>query len=107
MAPVVTPLDRFDFKAAGRGSSDRTAPILTEQTSPWKEENLYGREDSTASARTASGNHSAVLSLLPQMPGLPDEAFMLLYLDASREFERRIGASGWYDRVLALAARGR
>ena len=107
MAPVVTPLDRFDFKAAGRGSSDRTAPILTEQTSPWKEENLSGREYSEAPPREVSCNHSAVLSLLPRMPGLPDEAFMLLYLDASREFERRIGASGWYDRVLALAARGR
>ena len=84
VAPIVTPLDKFDLKGAGRGPKDPATP-----------------------PRIASSNPSAVLSLLPQMPGLPDEAFLLLYLDASREFERRFGAPGWYDRVLALAARGR
>lgn len=107
VAPVVTPLDKFDFKGAGRASGDRSAPFPAEHASPRKEDNLAGPEDSSAPPPVASSNVPAVLSLLPQMPAMPDEAFLLLYLDASREFERRYGATGWYDRVLAMAARGR
>lgn len=106
VAPVVTPLDRFNFKGAGRASADRSAPFHPERTSPWKEENLSGPED-LASPPDATGNTRAVLSLLPQLPKMQDEVFLLLYLDASREFGRRCGASGWYEQVLTMAARGR
>jgi hypothetical protein len=68
---------------------------------------LSESDDSPRPARTATDTTSAVLSLLPELPGLPEEAFLMLYLDASREFERRFGAPGWHDKVLALAARGR
>jgi hypothetical protein len=106
VAPAVMPLDKFNLRGAGRASSDRSAPARTEHQSARKKEYFSGPEESTRPLRTASGT-TAVLSLLPQLPGLPEEAFLMLYLDASREFERRSGASGWYEKVLALAARGR
>jgi hypothetical protein len=85
VAPVITPLDKFNIRGAWRAPADRSAPARTEH----------------------KGAKSAVLSLLPELPGLPEEVFLMLYLDASREFERRFGAPGWHDKVLALAARGR
>jgi len=107
VAPVVTPLDKFDIKGAGRASAVRSAPLHPEQTSPRKEDNLSGPEDMASRPPSATGNTAAVLSLLPQFPKMADEVFLLLYLDASREFERRSGASGWYEQVLTMAARGR
>lgn len=106
VAPAVMPLDKFNLRGAGRASADRSAPARTEHQSARKKEDLFGPQDPTRPPRTASGT-TAVLSLLPQMPGLPEEAFLMLYLDASREFERRFGAPGWYEKALALAARGR
>jgi|GEM_PF-2500479 len=53
------------------------------------------------------GHVSTVLSLLPQIPRLGDEAFLFLYLNISADFERRFGIQGWYDRVLTMAAQGR
>ncbi|MEM2870505.1 MAG: hypothetical protein QW379_08855 [Thermoplasmata archaeon] len=50
---------------------------------------------------------AALIHMLPDLPQMNDEAFLLLYLSASLEFERRFGAQEWCERVLAMAARGR
>jgi hypothetical protein len=107
VAPIVTPLDKFNIRGAGRAPSDRSAPARTEHQSVHDMDHLSELRNSTRPPHAASGATSAVLSLLPELPGLPEEAFLMLYLDASREFERRFCAPGWHDKVLALAARGR
>lgn len=72
-----------------------------------------GRESLVAPAGAGSLAGSAreplspIIPLLPRMADMGDEAFMLLYLSASREFERRFEARGWCDRVLTMAARDR
>jgi hypothetical protein len=107
VAHVVTPLDKFDIKGAGRATQDRSAPAHTEHRSTRKNEDPYRPQFHAGHPHNASGATLGVLSLLPQLPCLSEEAFLMLYLDASREFERRFDAQGWYERTLALAARGR
>jgi len=107
VAHVVTPLDKFDIKGAGRGPPDRSAPAHAEHKFSPKKEDIFGPQYHSGHPRNASSATLGVLSLLPQLPGLSDEAFLMLYLDASREFERRFDASGWHDKVLTIAARGR
>ena len=93
-------------KRAGRASS-RSAPEDTERMSARKDEVLGGPQ-SAAPPKLCDVSHvSVVLSLLPQIPQISDEAFLFLYLNISADFERRFGVQGWYDRVLTMAAQGR
>jgi len=107
VAPVVTPLDSFARRGACRAQKDHPAGTGPEPGFVQNGNDRLGPEESTRPQRQPSCGTPAVLSLLPELPRLNDETFLMLYLDASREFERRFGADGWHDKVLTIAARGR
>jgi len=101
-------LDHCDItKGAGRVTASRSAPHDTEHSSARRDTVPPGPESGAPPRSCDVGHVSVVLSLLPQIPRLGDEAFLFLYLNISTEFERRFGIVGWYDRVLTLAAQGR
>jgi hypothetical protein len=94
-------------KGAGRVSAYRSAPHDTEHASARRDIVPSGPENTPLPRSCDVGHVSVVLSLLPQIPKLGDEAFLFLYLDISSEFEKRFGIEGWYQRVLTMAAQGR
>jgi hypothetical protein len=95
-------------KGAGRVPAHRSAPQDTEQHSSARRDAVPpGPENSAPPGSCDVGHVSVVLSLLPQIPSLGDEAFLFLYLNVSADFERRFGIEGWYQRVLTMAAQGR
>lgn len=101
-------LDHCDItKGAGRVTAGRSAPHDTEHSSARRDAVPSGPESGAPPGSCDVGHVSVVLSLLPLIPKLGDEAFLFLYLNISTEFERRFGIVGWYDRVLTLAAQGR
>ena len=95
-------------KGAGRVPAHRSAPQDTEQHPSARRDAVPpGPEHSAPPGSCDVGHVSVVLSLLPQIPALGDEAFLFLYLNVSADFERRFGIEGWYQRVLTMAAQGR
>ncbi|MGQ9582452.1 MAG: hypothetical protein ACUVV6_02940 [Thermoplasmatota archaeon] len=107
--PCLSPL-RLPRGGAREPSGERRAAGQVEGRGPRER---AGRESLAAPAGGGSLAGSAreplspIIPLLPRLANLGDEAFMLLYLSASREFERRFEARGWCDRVLTMAARDR
>jgi hypothetical protein len=94
-------------KGAGRVPAFRSAPHDTEHASARRDIVPSGPEHTPPPNGCDVGHVSVVLSLLPQIPRLGDEAFLFLYLNISSEFEKRFGIDGWYQRVLTMAAQGR
>ncbi len=95
-------------RGAGRVPAHRSAPQDTEQKPSARRDFVPSGPESVAPPGSRDVGHvSVVLSLLPEIPGLGDEAFLFLYLNISADFERRFGIKGWYDRVLTMAAQGR
>jgi hypothetical protein len=94
-------------KGAGRVTASRSAPHDTEHPSARRDAVPPGPENGAPPGSCDVGHVSVVLSLLPQIPRLGDEAFLFLYLNLSADFERRFGIDGWYNRVLTMAAQGR
>ena len=101
-------LDHCDItRGAGRVTAGRSAPHDTEHPSARRDIVPPGPESGAPPRSCDVGHVSVVLSLLPQIPQLGDEAFLFLYLNLSAGFEKRFGIQGWYDRVLTMAAQGR
>ena len=100
-------LDHCDTtKGAGSVPRHMTAPHHSEPPSG-RRETAVAPESCAPPKGCDIGHVSTVLSLLPQIPHIGDEAFLFLYLDLSAEFEKRFGVEGWYHRVLTMAAQGR
>jgi len=93
-------------KGAGSVPRHMTAPHNSEPPSG-RRETAVAPESCAPPKGCDIGHVSTVLSLLPQIPHIGDEAFLFLYLDLSAEFEKRFGIEGWYHRVLTMAAQGR
>jgi hypothetical protein len=101
-------IDQDDLTTGAGGAPEhRSAPENTEQGSARMGNARNGPESAAPPKGCDVGHVSAVLSLLPQIPHLGDEAFLFLYLNISADFERRFGIQGWYERVLTMAAQGR
>jgi hypothetical protein len=95
-------------RGAGRATAHRSAPRDTEQASSARRDSVPPGPESGAPPGSCDVSHvSVVLSLLPEIPRIGDEAFLFLYLNVSADFERRFGIDGWYQRVLTMAAQGR
>ncbi len=94
-------------KGAGRVPAFRSAPHDLEHASARRDIVPSGPENTPPPGGCDVGHVSVVLSLLPQIPRLGDEAFLFLYLNVSADFEQRFGIDGWYQRVLTMAAQGR
>jgi hypothetical protein len=95
-------------RGAGRVPAHRSAPHDTGQNPSARRDAVPPGPESVAPPGSCDVGHvSVVLSLLPEIPKLGDEAFLFLYLNISADFERRFGIEGWYNRVLTMAAQGR
>lgn len=102
-----SPIHCDTTKGAGRVQAYRSAPHDPEHASARRDTIPSGPENCAPPKGCDVGHVSVVLSLLPQIPRIGDEAFLFLYLDISAEFEKRFGIEGWYERVLTMAAQGR